>query len=617
MNTELIVNCINAMRDAIVNAINAITVLVLGETSDTAYRGDRGKTAYDHSQTAHAPSDAINMSTVLANIDIDSAIDLKHIAGTDQGLDTGGTNAVTASQTKTAYTHSQSAHAPVDALVADDVWGEETVTRSIYVATTGDDTTGDGSVGLPYLTIGKALSTVKKNIGSGVTVTISIGIGTFTMSADDLSVIGQISGSGTLTIQGTFVLVDSGFTMGAANPLDPFTYSVSGGNTATWTLNQWKFYFLKSGANYYPITHNALTPTISITSNVTGTEIYQAQTIININGTILNNIPLTFDYLQLYTNTTALSFIDNQELIIRRCFLNTSLSSSYTFQRYSKFRITLSCFNGGLTLYSNPSTSIHFVYIYKNVASYCLFLSVSLDDFNNNLLSNIVIENPNTGASASCILLIGYLIQNPNSSTFYIKFVNSNVGIVFADLAYLKRFRTTLKWILVNTNYFFKKSTLTDDYTSATLNLLYSNIYGIPLIRWFYDVMYEFVNPVSGRNIQITGLIYPENEQNLSAALPNNATTNVIIGNKLQNRSVFIDYSITRGTTFQTGQLVIHHDGTTPVISAPTPLGDSGVTFAVNFNTNELRLACTTTNTGVAATMKYNISRVMITPLTI
>ena len=34
--------------------------LALGETSETAYRGDRGKTAYDHSQAAHAPSDANN-----------------------------------------------------------------------------------------------------------------------------------------------------------------------------------------------------------------------------------------------------------------------------------------------------------------------------------------------------------------------------------------------------------------------------------------------------------------------------------------------------------------------------------------------------------------------------
>lgn len=32
--------------------------LALGETVSTAYRGDRGKTAYDHSQSAHAPADA-------------------------------------------------------------------------------------------------------------------------------------------------------------------------------------------------------------------------------------------------------------------------------------------------------------------------------------------------------------------------------------------------------------------------------------------------------------------------------------------------------------------------------------------------------------------------------
>lgn len=32
--------------------------IALGETSSTAYRGDRGKVAYEHSQTAHAPADA-------------------------------------------------------------------------------------------------------------------------------------------------------------------------------------------------------------------------------------------------------------------------------------------------------------------------------------------------------------------------------------------------------------------------------------------------------------------------------------------------------------------------------------------------------------------------------
>ena len=39
---------------------NGKSDLALGETETTAYRGDRGKTAYDHSQAAHAPSNADN-----------------------------------------------------------------------------------------------------------------------------------------------------------------------------------------------------------------------------------------------------------------------------------------------------------------------------------------------------------------------------------------------------------------------------------------------------------------------------------------------------------------------------------------------------------------------------
>jgi hypothetical protein len=38
------------------------TTLALGETSATAYRGDRGKIAYDHSQSTHAPTDATHNS---------------------------------------------------------------------------------------------------------------------------------------------------------------------------------------------------------------------------------------------------------------------------------------------------------------------------------------------------------------------------------------------------------------------------------------------------------------------------------------------------------------------------------------------------------------------------
>ena len=46
--------------------------LALGETSSTAYRGDRGKIAYDHSQTAHAPSNAQANQNAFSNIVVGS-----------------------------------------------------------------------------------------------------------------------------------------------------------------------------------------------------------------------------------------------------------------------------------------------------------------------------------------------------------------------------------------------------------------------------------------------------------------------------------------------------------------------------------------------------------------
>ena len=65
--------------------------------------------------------DAIGLAHTEASGHVQAHVDafnhaLLHTQGTDQGLDTGGSNAVTAAQAKTAYTHSQVAHAPANAI---------------------------------------------------------------------------------------------------------------------------------------------------------------------------------------------------------------------------------------------------------------------------------------------------------------------------------------------------------------------------------------------------------------------------------------------------------------------------------------------------------------------
>ena len=60
-------------------------VIALGETSATAYRGDRGKTAYEHSQSAHAATDADKTETVISESDAGEPSNSAKIPFTDEG----------------------------------------------------------------------------------------------------------------------------------------------------------------------------------------------------------------------------------------------------------------------------------------------------------------------------------------------------------------------------------------------------------------------------------------------------------------------------------------------------------------------------------------------------
>ena len=93
--------------------------IALGETSSTAYRGDRGKTAYEHSQSAHAPSNAernviiqvkVNGKEVAADgsraVDISMPTKVSELQNDSGFLTSGGTieNAESATQLATNRT---------------------------------------------------------------------------------------------------------------------------------------------------------------------------------------------------------------------------------------------------------------------------------------------------------------------------------------------------------------------------------------------------------------------------------------------------------------------------------------------------------------------------------
>ena len=82
-----------------------------------------------------------------------------------------------------------------------------TANKTVYVATTGNDTTGDGTSGKPYKTITKGLSAIPKNL-NGFDATLYIAGGTY---AENVTIKGFQGGILSIMLQGNVVL--SSFTV--------------------------------------------------------------------------------------------------------------------------------------------------------------------------------------------------------------------------------------------------------------------------------------------------------------------------------------------------------------------------------------------------------------------
>lgn len=160
----------------------------------------------------------------------------------------------------------------------------ETGARTIYVATTGDDVTGDGSSGDPFATILRAIQDVR-NIIDDVTITISIGVGTFSWACTDISIElnkKQLLSSAIILFGGTPVLKDSGFTLAASS--DPYIYNVSG---TTFTSNEHQDRFLLVSGNYYGIVKNGTTTLNTFVDLAAGVSIYGMDTIIQPDDSVM------------------------------------------------------------------------------------------------------------------------------------------------------------------------------------------------------------------------------------------------------------------------------------------------------------------------------------------
>ena len=89
--------------------------IALGETSSTAYRGDRGKIAYDHSQSAHAPSNA--QANVIETIKVNGTALTPNSKAVDITIPTIGNGTITIKQggtSKGTFTTNQNGNTTIE-----------------------------------------------------------------------------------------------------------------------------------------------------------------------------------------------------------------------------------------------------------------------------------------------------------------------------------------------------------------------------------------------------------------------------------------------------------------------------------------------------------------------
>ena len=102
-----------------------------------------------------------------------------------------------------------------------------TANKTIYVATTGSNTTGDGSQSAPYSSISKAMSTIPKNL-NGFTATINIASGSYN---ENVNISGYSGGRVLLTGDGGGVTLNS-------LTVSTYTYCLVNNMALTLTPNQ-------------------------------------------------------------------------------------------------------------------------------------------------------------------------------------------------------------------------------------------------------------------------------------------------------------------------------------------------------------------------------------------
>ena len=491
---------------------------------------------------------------------------------------------------------------------------KEETDKNIYIELTGSDATGNGSIAKPYATFNKALNSLKKR-NNGNTITINIGEGSFALQSEDLSIIEELvmMGRAQFLSQGQISAVETGLSW-TQDGTDPFKWTATGGTSGTWSNSEFKEYFvLNSDGSYYPIADNGsdwiYTPFTD--GNYASTSIYELKTILTYDDDFYfqplgSNYQITFQRLKINIGNRRFRMAEgriHQILRIRECVLTSrfnNLANIALFGSYFKTtdadgtrilsdtEITRSVFESDGTKVDN-ALSVKSGYLR---CDHVIF---------NNFATGITSATGNVGMQL-----------DPNgytASSYNLKFLNCNKGFAFVDGFQFNDATVFDKIVCENTDYLYQSTGNHKQYAIIP----YSAITEISALTAIVKTDQTIrVIPENNYIVYVEDYHYPEIGTGIEETLIDNATTDIVVGDSIDNKTITIEYTATRGTSIEKSTVQINNKRTAMSVGEGTLFGDDiGLSFAVQYNAGKIELQCTLTSTGTGAILKYNAQRIM------
>ena len=490
---------------------------------------------------------------------------------------------------------------------------------TIYITSGGNDSTGDGSSGSPYLTIDRALADIYRKIING-DIVIDIGSGTFDLTTSTMEMLSNLQGIGSLTI------------LGDENSVRTITYnSHNGSNNCQVDLDDtgmsvdaykqmWAYDSTFVDGDTAPIFENGATFIIAPNrSTWNPTHIIDTNTILEIPDSIdnfeisnLSGVSLKFKLVEIYANTQArVTFNGQIDCLAVRFKILKNETWSGTVQPTLKCGINfigllsaiicdtmmeVHAVKPGLLVYplldyqysSVPSVSGWGLKVYGNIKAY----GVIINGYNK------AVQIMNGGSLSTDISNAFWMIDDCETA-----FVFESGAQLYTKSTQKIYFDTSLGYILGLANaddvdIFVKihEGVQQGDYSNIAKK----------------DGTFPYVSPSKRISIEIPE-VFPEILNDQTANLPYNDITYIIVGSTSEDRAVYFRYIVMRDTSIQEGRgSLVWKGGSSYQIFSDYQGDDVGISvFDGDISGTDIRLKITMDNSDTNDTT-FNYSQEII-----